>query len=95
MRVLRPAGELRGTSLLKRTGLRQDAFVRLMQLGGVFGPGQTLAELESSLAGARLVNTTVAQNGALAYFSARRRGGSRAGSATAEALDRAGPSAPS
>lgn len=39
-RVLRPGGELRGTSVIKRTGLRQDVFVRLMQVGGVFGPGQ-------------------------------------------------------
>jgi hypothetical protein len=53
-----------------------------MQLGGVFGPGQTLAELEASLADAGLVKITVSRIGALAYFSARRRGGSRAGTAT-------------
>jgi hypothetical protein len=81
-RVLRPGGELRGTSVIKRAGLRQDAFVRLMQLGGVFGPGQTLAELETSLADAGLVKVTVSRIGALVYFSARRRGGSRAGTAT-------------
>ncbi len=76
-RVLRPGGELRGTSVVKRTGLRQDAFVRLMQVGGVFGPGQTLAELETSLADAGLVKVNVSRNGALASFSAHRRGGSR------------------
>ena len=76
-RVLRPGGELRGTSLIKRTGPRQDAFVRLMQAGGVFGPGQTLAELETALADAGLVKVSTSRNGALAYFSARRRGGSR------------------
>jgi ubiquinone/menaquinone biosynthesis C-methylase UbiE len=76
-RVLRPGGELRGTSVIKRTGLRQDAFVLVMQLGGVFGPGQTLAELETSLAAAGLVKVTVSRNGALAYFSAHRRGGSQ------------------
>jgi SAM-dependent methyltransferase len=76
-RVLRPGGELRGTSVVKRTGLRQDAFVRLMQAGGVFGPGQTPAELETSLADAGLVKVSTSGNGALAYFSARRRGGSR------------------
>jgi ubiquinone/menaquinone biosynthesis C-methylase UbiE len=75
MRVLGPGGELRGTSLIKRAGLRQDAAVRLMQMGGVFGPGQTLAELETSLADAALVKVTISSNGALAYFSARRRGG--------------------
>ena len=77
-RVLRPGGELRGTSVIKRAGLRQDAFVRLMQLGGVFGPGQTLAELETSLADAGLVKVSASRKGALAYFSARRPGGSRA-----------------
>ena len=46
-RVLRPGGELRGSSLVKRAGPRQDAFVRLMQLGGVFGPGRTIPELET------------------------------------------------
>jgi ubiquinone/menaquinone biosynthesis C-methylase UbiE len=39
-RVLRPGGELRGTSVIKQAGLRQDAFVRVMQIGGVFGPGR-------------------------------------------------------
>src|SRR5207248_7455663 len=66
-RVLRPGGELRGTSVIKRAGLRQEAFVRLMQVGGVFGPGQTLAELETSLAGAGLVEVNASRNGALAY----------------------------
>lgn len=76
-RVLRPGGELRGTSVIKRTGMRQDAFVRLMQAGGVFGPGRTLPELETSLADAGLVKVSTSRNGALAYFSARRRGGNR------------------
>jgi SAM-dependent methyltransferase len=74
-RVLRPGGELRGTSLVKRAGLRQDAFVHLMQLGGVFGPGQTLAELEASIADAGLVGASASRDGALAYFSARRLAG--------------------
>ncbi len=81
-RVLRPGGELRGTSVIKQAGLRQDTFVRVMQLGGVFGPGQTFAELEASLANAGLVKVSTSRDGALAYFSARRRGGSRAGAAT-------------
>jgi ubiquinone/menaquinone biosynthesis C-methylase UbiE len=72
-RVLRPGGELRGTSVIKRAGARQDAFVRVMRLGGLFGPGQTLAELQTSLADAGLVKVTVSRDGALAYFSARKR----------------------
>ena len=77
--VLRPGGGLRGTSVIKRAGLRQDAFVLLMQLGGVFGPGRTLAELETSLANAGLVKVSTSRHGALAYFSALRRGRSGAG----------------
>jgi SAM-dependent methyltransferase len=76
-RVLRPGGELRGTSVIRRAGPRQETFVRLMQLGGVFGPGQTLAELERSLADAGLVKVSTSRNGALAYFCARRRERSR------------------
>lgn len=76
-RVLRPGGELRGTSLVRGTGLRQDALVRLLQLGGMFGTGHTLAELETSLAAAGLVKVSTTRNGALVYFSARRRGGNR------------------
>src|SRR5437763_1446130 len=65
-RVLRPGGELRGTSVIRQTGLRQDVFVRLMQVGGVFGPGQTLAELETSLAAAGPVKLGTSRTGALA-----------------------------
>jgi SAM-dependent methyltransferase len=71
-RVLRPGGELRGTSLIKRAGLRQDVFVRLMQAGGMFGPGLTLEELESSLAAVGLFDVSAHRDGALVYFSARR-----------------------
>jgi ubiquinone/menaquinone biosynthesis C-methylase UbiE len=73
-RVLRPGGELRGTTVVKRAGIRQDRFVRLMQLGGVFGPGLTSAELESSLADAGLPAARIERDGALVYFSAHRPG---------------------
>jgi hypothetical protein len=73
--MLRPGGELRGTSVITRAGLRQDIVVRLMQMGWMFGPGQTLPELDSSLRDAGLVKVDVSRSGALAYFSARRRGG--------------------
>jgi ubiquinone/menaquinone biosynthesis C-methylase UbiE len=69
-RVLKPGGELRGTTVLKEAGIRQDAFVRLMQAGGVFGPGLTLAELESALTGAGLTDASTRRSGGLAYFSA-------------------------
>lgn len=71
-RVLKPSGELRGTSVVKSAGIRQDAFVRLMQFGGVFGPGLTLRELQSSLAAAGLLDTRTERDGGLAYFSAQK-----------------------
>ena len=71
-RVLRPGGVLRGTAVVKDAGRRQDAFVRLMQLRGAFGPGGTLAELESWLGDAGLVEVSVRGDGALGYFSGRR-----------------------
>jgi SAM-dependent methyltransferase len=73
VRVLRPGGVLRGTTIVKNAGLRQDAFVRLMQVRGSFGPACTRAELELWLADAGLVGVNVGGDGALAYFSARRR----------------------
>src|ERR1039458_8432534 len=68
-RVLRPGGALRGTAVVKHAGLRQDVWVRLMQLRGSFGPGCTLAELESWLADAGLVEVSARRDGALGYFS--------------------------
>ncbi len=38
-RVLRPGGELRGTTVVRRAGLRQDVLISAAQLAGVFGPG--------------------------------------------------------
>ncbi len=71
-RVVRPGGELRGTAVVRHAGVRQDAFVRLMQAGGVFGPGGTLEDLEFWLSAAGMVRMTVHRDGALAYFSAQR-----------------------
>jgi SAM-dependent methyltransferase len=71
-RVLRPGGRLRGTTIVKRAGFRQDALVRLTQRAGVFGPGLTHAELEEGLDGAGLVNVLTRRDGALAYFTASR-----------------------
>ena len=68
-RVLRPGGEFRGTSVVRRAGLRQDAFVRLMQAGGVFGPGLSLPGLASALEAAGLTEVSTHRDGALAYFS--------------------------
>ena len=71
-RVLRPGGLLRGTMVLRRAGLRQDALVRVYQATGVFGPSGTCDELEAWLANASMLDVSTRRNGALAYFSARR-----------------------
>jgi SAM-dependent methyltransferase len=72
VRVLKPCGELRGTSVVKGAGIRQDTFVRLMQMGGVFGPGLTLGELESAFTDADLLDASTERDGGLAYFSAHK-----------------------
>ncbi len=74
-RVLAPDGALRGTTVVRGAGIRQEAFVRAMQLGGMFGPGLALEELESSLAAAGLVEVDARRNGGLAFFSARKPAG--------------------
>lgn len=70
-RVLRPGGTLRGTCLVKGAGLRQDAFVRLLQTAGMFGPSGTLADLDSWLTAAGLVEVSARREGALAFFLGR------------------------
>jgi SAM-dependent methyltransferase len=72
-RILRPGGVLRGTTVVKRAGLRQDAFVRLCQVAGVFGLSGTSADLEAWLADAGMVEVSTRGDGALAYFSAQRK----------------------
>jgi SAM-dependent methyltransferase len=71
-RAIKPGGELRGTTVLKSTGIRQDAFVLLMQVGGVFGPGLTLEELETALSAPGLTDARVRRRGGIGYFSARK-----------------------
>jgi hypothetical protein len=71
-RVLRPGGELRGTTLLRNAGLRQEALARVMQTAGVFGPGVTRSALEFALDAAGLEEVSVRRDGALGYFSAHR-----------------------
>jgi len=68
--VLRPGGVVRGTTVVKRAGLRQNAFVRLYQVVGVFGPSGTSEELESWLADLGMLDVSTRSDGALAYFSA-------------------------
>ena len=70
-RVLRPGGVVGGTMVVRRAGRRQDAFVRLYQVAGVFGPSGTCDDLEAWLADAGMLDVS-ARSGALAYFSARR-----------------------
>ena len=71
-RVLRPGGVVRGTMVVRRAGRRQDAFVRLYQVAGVFGASGTCDDLEAWLADAGMLDVSARSDGALAYFSARR-----------------------
>ncbi|MBV9357635.1 MAG: methyltransferase domain-containing protein, partial [Chloroflexi bacterium] len=71
-RVVRGGGELRGTSVVRRAGLRQDVVIRAGQLAGVFGPGATTVELKTWLAEAGMTDLGIRRDGALCYFTARR-----------------------
>ena len=58
--------------VVRRAGLRQDAFVRLYRVAGVFGASGTPDALASWLADAGMLDVSTRSDGALAYFSARR-----------------------
>jgi len=77
-RLLRPGGELRGTSVIKRTGAAPGR-VRAPDAGwwGVRPRSDPRRARDLFAGAAGLVKVSTSRNGALAYFSARRRGGSR------------------
>jgi len=68
----RPAPARRAAGHHDRPELCQDAFVRLCQAAGVFGPSGTSDELEAWLTDAGMLDVSARSDGALAYFSARR-----------------------
>ncbi|MBG0827209.1 class I SAM-dependent methyltransferase [Planomonospora sp. ID67723] len=71
-RVLRPGGRLRGSSVVRGSGRRQDMVISLFRRIGVFGTGGTADDLSSWLAAAGLDEISVERDGAVAFFSARR-----------------------
>jgi ubiquinone/menaquinone biosynthesis C-methylase UbiE len=75
VRVLRPGGILRGTTVVRGTGRRHDAVIRAMQRGGAFGPGGTEAEFRRWLAQAGLAEVEVSRDGAIAHLSGLRPSG--------------------
>ncbi|MCW2914735.1 MAG: rebM 1 [Actinomycetia bacterium] len=71
-RVLRPGGELRGTSVVRGAGRRYDATVALMQRAGVFGPTGTAEDFTRWLTDVGLTDVRVTGPGAVITLSARR-----------------------
>ncbi|GIH75018.1 class I SAM-dependent methyltransferase [Planobispora longispora] len=71
-RVLRPGGRLRGTSIVRGGGLRQDAIISLFRRVGAFGTVGTAQELSSWLSAGGFDDIDVDRDGAVAFFSARR-----------------------
>ncbi|GII52695.1 hypothetical protein Pth03_10840 [Planotetraspora thailandica] len=71
-RILRPGGRLRGTAVVRGSGLRQDTVISLCQRSGIFGAVGTAEDLSSWLATAGLDEIGVDRDGAVAFFSARR-----------------------
>jgi ubiquinone/menaquinone biosynthesis C-methylase UbiE len=73
-RVLRPGGELRGTSAVIGEGARYDRLIALYRRIGIFGRVGTAAGLCGWLENAGLADARVDASGAVAFFSARRPG---------------------
>ncbi len=71
-RVLKPGGQLRGTSVVKGAGWRQDAFIKLNKRGGTFGWVASPERLEGWLLDAGLESVQLSQDGGLAFFAGAR-----------------------
>lgn len=69
VRVLRPGGTLRGTTVVNGAGWRHEVIIRGLQRAGAFGPGGTVEEFGRWLAQAGLGEVKVTRHGALAYLS--------------------------
>ena len=69
-RVLKPRGTLRGTAVVDRKGIRQDAIIRLFRRISVFGQTTTESELRSMLETAGFERIDLSLSGALAHFTA-------------------------
>jgi ubiquinone/menaquinone biosynthesis C-methylase UbiE len=69
VRVLRPGGRLRGTTLILGAGRRYDRRMRAIRAAGLFGPGGTADEYAAWLGGAGLTGVEVNCSGAIAYLS--------------------------
>jgi ubiquinone/menaquinone biosynthesis C-methylase UbiE len=69
VRVLRPGGTLRGTTVVNGAGWRHEVIIRGLQRAGAFGPGGTVEEFGQWLAQAGLGEVKVTRHGALAYLS--------------------------
>lgn len=73
VRVTRPGGEVRGSTIVIGAGRRYDRAVAFFIRSGLFGPGCTAAELEQWLSASNCEDVRIDLDGAVAYFTARRR----------------------
>jgi ubiquinone/menaquinone biosynthesis C-methylase UbiE len=75
VRVLRPGGNLRGTTVVNGAGWRHDAIIHAMRQAGTFGPGGTVGEYRRWLAQAGLSGVEVSRDGAIACLEGLRPAG--------------------
>jgi SAM-dependent methyltransferase len=71
-RVLRPEGRIRGTAVVRGIGVRQDMVISLFRRKGLFGIVGTVHDISSWLTAAGFDQISVENDGAVAFFSARR-----------------------
>jgi ubiquinone/menaquinone biosynthesis C-methylase UbiE len=69
-RVLKPGGALRGTSVVRGSGMRQDMFIRANQRAGTFGKVGTFDELRGWVEEAGFEAPELSRDGGLAYIAA-------------------------
>lgn len=72
-RVTAPQGHVRGSCILKGSGLRYDLLIKVFQHRGYFGPTCTLAELQDWLDQAGMDILRLETTGAMILFEAVRR----------------------
>jgi ubiquinone/menaquinone biosynthesis C-methylase UbiE len=71
-RVVRPGGELRGSTAVTGTGAHHDALIALYRRIGIFGACGGPADVRSWLEAAPLEEIRIERDGAIVYFAARR-----------------------
>ncbi len=73
VRVIKPGGTLRGSSVVKGSGFRQDGLVAVYERAGIFGVTPSAEELRGWITAAGVDNVHLETSGAMCSFEGTRR----------------------